>query len=58
MIKYPILMGDTAVTKRYDIEALTVTCLIDPSGRIAATYVGLIDKQNVETNINALLSER
>jgi peroxiredoxin len=57
-IEYPILMGDTTVTKSYAIEALPVTYLIDLHGRIAATYVGLIDKQNVEANINALLAER
>jgi peroxiredoxin len=57
-ISYPILMGDTDVTKPYDIHALPVTYLIDSSGRIAATYIGLIDKQNVEANINALLTER
>lgn len=56
-IAYTILMGDESVMKRYDIQALPVTSLIDTSGRIAATYVGLIDKQNVEANISALLAE-
>ncbi|MDQ2841573.1 MAG: TlpA family protein disulfide reductase [Acidobacteriota bacterium] len=57
-ITYPILMGDDEVTKRYDIQALPVTYLIDPRGRIAAIYAGLIDKQNVEANIAALLTEQ
>jgi peroxiredoxin len=57
-IKYPILMGDGDVTKRYHIQALPVTHLIDLHGRIAATYVGLIDKQNVEVNVNSLLAEK
>lgn len=57
-IAYPILMGDREVTKRYDIQALPATYLIDSRGRIAATYVGLIDKQNVEDNINTLLAEQ
>ena len=57
-IRYLILMENSEVTKRYDVQALPVTYLIDPRGRIAATYVGLIDKQNVETNIRALLTER
>ena len=56
-ITYPILMGNEEVTKRYDIQALPVTYLIDVRGRIAATYVGLLDKQNVEANINRLLAE-
>ncbi len=57
-IAYPILMGDGDVTKRYDIQTLPATYLIDSRGRIAATYVGLIDKQNVKDNINALLAEQ
>src|SRR5689334_19512669 len=44
-ITYPILMGDGEVTKRYDIQALPLTYLIDSRGKIAATYVGLIDRQ-------------
>jgi peroxiredoxin len=56
-ITYPILMGDGEVTKRYDIQALPVTYLIDQRGRIAATYVGLIDQQNVKANIDTLLTE-
>ena len=57
-IKYPILMGDDGLTKAYDIRALPVSYLIDRRGRIAAAYVGLIDKQNVEANIKSLLAER
>ncbi len=56
-ITYPILMGDEAVTKRYDIQALPVTYLIDSRGRIAATYVGLIDKENVKANVSTLMGE-
>jgi hypothetical protein len=50
-------MGDEAVTKRYDIQALPVTYLIDSRGRIAATYVGLIDRENVKANVSTLLGE-
>src|SRR6185312_17263001 len=57
-IPYRILMGDGEVAKRYDIRALPATYLIDSRGRIAATYIGLIDKQNVEDNINTLLAEQ
>jgi peroxiredoxin len=56
-IKYPILVADGEATKPYDIQALPITYLIDPHGRIAATYVGLIDEQNVKANINTLLAE-
>jgi peroxiredoxin len=56
-IKYPILMADDAVTKAYSIEALPATYLIDKQGRIAAPYVGLVDKNNMEENIKTLLME-
>ncbi len=57
-VTYPILMGDDNVTKLYDIQALPLTHLIDTKGRIAAVYVGVVDKNNIEANIKVLLRER
>jgi peroxiredoxin len=57
-VDYPILMGDDGITKRYSVEALPVTYLIDNRGRIAAKYVGIVDRTNLEANIRALLAER
>jgi peroxiredoxin len=57
-VNYRILMGDDEVTKLYGIEALPLTHLIDASGRIAATYVGIVDKNDIEANIKVLLKER
>jgi len=56
-ISYPILMGDEHVSKGYSVQALPATYLIDRQGRIAATYLGLIDQENLKENINALLAE-
>jgi peroxiredoxin len=56
-VNYPILMGDDQVNKTYDIQALPLTYLIDKRGRIAAKYVGVVDKENVEANIQAVLKE-
>lgn len=56
-VNYPILMGDDEVTKAYNIQAMPVTYLIDKSGRIAATYVGVVDSADIEANIKRLLSE-
>lgn len=56
-VNYPILMGDDQVTKRYDIRALPLTYLIDKRGRIAATYMGVVDRDNLEANVNTLLKE-
>lgn len=57
-LNYPILMGDDSVSSAYELKAYPATYLIDKSGRIAATYVGVVNKDNVETNIKTLLSER
>jgi hypothetical protein len=57
-VDYAILMGDEVVTKRYSVNALPVTYLIDKHGRIAATYVGIVDRANLEANIQARLVER
>lgn len=57
-INYPILMGDDALIGAYGVEAFPATFLLDRSGHVAATYVGVVNKDNVEANIKALLAER
>jgi peroxiredoxin len=53
-----MLLGDDPMSKRYGIGNLPDTFLIDRQGRVAALYKeNLVDKDNVETNIKALLSE-
>jgi hypothetical protein len=58
-INYRIAMGDDAISKGYALNAYPATYLIDKSGRIAVAYMGIVvDKDNVETNIQGLFSER
>jgi thiol-disulfide isomerase/thioredoxin len=58
-VNYTILMGDDAVSKAYALDTFPATYLIDKSGRIAASYVGiLVDKENVAKNIRSLLAEQ
>ena len=58
-VPYRMLLGDEAMAKRYGIESMPDTFLIDRHGKIAAAYIaGLVDKGDVETNIKALLSKR
>ena len=57
-MNYPILMGDDAVVTAYGFKSYPATYLIDKSGRIAATYVGVVAKDDVEANVKKLLSER
>lgn len=56
-IGYPVVVDDRAVHRRYDITALPLTYLLDRQGRIAATYRGVVDRSNLEENIEALLRE-
>jgi cytochrome c biogenesis protein CcmG/thiol:disulfide interchange protein DsbE len=57
-IPYTMLLGDDPMAKRYGIGNLPDTFLIDRQGRVAAAYKeSLVDKDNVEANIKALLSE-
>jgi peroxiredoxin len=57
-LNYPMLMGDDPILKSYDVEAFPATYLIDKSGRVAATYVGVVNKNDVESNIKKLLTEQ
>jgi peroxiredoxin len=57
-VPYRMLLGDDPTAKNYGIESMPDAFLIDRHGRIAATYVGLVDKDNVETNIRTMLSQR
>jgi peroxiredoxin len=54
---YRMVLGDEPTAKKYGIKAMPDTFLIDRLGRIAAAYVGLVDKDNVETNIRTMLSQ-
>jgi cytochrome c biogenesis protein CcmG/thiol:disulfide interchange protein DsbE len=42
----------------YGITSMPATFLIDRQGRIAARYVGLVDRADIEANINSLLANR
>lgn len=56
-ISYTVLMGDKDVETNYDVRALPATFLIDQKGRIAASYIGLIDESDADANIRGLLKE-
>ncbi len=57
-IPYPMVLGDEATAKRYGIDNLPDTFLIDRQGRVAAAYLArLVDKDDIAVKIKALLSE-
>jgi cytochrome c biogenesis protein CcmG/thiol:disulfide interchange protein DsbE len=55
-VPYCIVVGDEATTKKYAIENMPDTFLIDRKGKIAAAYLGLVDRNNIEANIQIMLS--
>jgi peroxiredoxin len=57
-LNYPVLMGDATLITSYKLGAVPATYLIDKQGRIAATYSGVIDKTDVDSNIKKLLAEQ
>ena len=56
-IPYEILLGNEKTAKDYGILSMPDTFLIDREGRIAAGYAGVVDKDNVEKNIQSLLKQ-
>jgi thiol-disulfide isomerase/thioredoxin len=57
-LTYPILLDDGSADKAFTVTALPATYLIDRAGRIAATYVGIVDADNLEANLAAVLAEQ
>jgi peroxiredoxin len=57
-ISYPIMIGDNRVADLYGgIDSLPSTFLIDREGRIASTHLGLVRKQDYETEIQELIGQ-
>jgi len=56
---YRMILGDDAMGKRYGINGLPDTFLIDRHGRVAAAYIeGLVDRSDIESNIRSLVAEK
>jgi cytochrome c biogenesis protein CcmG/thiol:disulfide interchange protein DsbE len=55
-IPYRIVVGDDATAKKYAIESLPDTFLIDRKGKIATAYTGMVDRDNLERNIQTMLA--
>ncbi len=54
-VPYEIVLGDEKTSKSYHIDAMPDTFLIDSQGRIAAVYYGMVDREDIEKNVQALL---
>jgi hypothetical protein len=57
-IKYSILLDDGSVEKAFKVTALPATYLIDRAGRLAATYIGVVDPVDLEANIKTIVAEQ
>lgn len=57
-VNYRTILADSQISRLYGgLESLPVTMIIDRSGRIAATQVGLIGHDDFEAAIRAVLDE-
>ncbi len=57
-VDYRVMVGDDGLAKLYGAEALPMTLIIDRSGRIAASHVGIAGKSEYESDIRAALAEQ
>ncbi|HWG87004.1 MAG TPA: TlpA disulfide reductase family protein [Candidatus Acidoferrales bacterium] len=57
-VPYRIVLGSNATATLYGIRSMPDTFLIDRQGRLAATYNGMVDRDNIDKNIQAMLAER
>jgi peroxiredoxin len=56
-VNYPIVIGNPELAKRYMVDAMPMTLLIDREGKIADSHVGMVDKGAFESEIQVLLQD-
>jgi len=56
-VNYPVVIGNPDLAKRYMVDAMPMTLLIDREGKIAASHVGMVDKDAFEGEIRVLLQD-
>jgi peroxiredoxin len=54
-IEYPVVIGNDALAKQYNLTSMPMTLLIDRDGKIAVSHTGIVDKDNFESHIRTLL---
>jgi peroxiredoxin len=55
-MKYPVVIGNEELAKRYGLTEMPLTLLIDRRGNIAFSHAGLIDKDAFEDELRKLLA--
>ena len=57
-INYSIGIGNRGLGSLYGLDSMPMTLLIDRSGRIASTHIGLVAKTDYRSEIETLLTEK
>jgi len=58
-VNYRILLGSDSIAMLYGgVQSLPTSFLIDRQGRIASVHIGLVDKDEYENDIKALLDQQ
>jgi len=54
-MNYQVAIGNDAIGKQFHVEEMPLTLLIDRSGRMALSHVGIVDRTQFENDIQELL---
>ncbi len=57
-MNYPVVIGDEGLARKYGLEAMPMTLVIDREGRIAVSHTGLVDKAGFEGEVREVLGEK
>lgn len=55
-MKYPVVIGNDDLAKRYSVTEMPVTLLIDRHGKIASSHTGVVDRDAFEGELRTLLA--
>ncbi len=57
-MNYPVVIGDEGLAKKYGLEAMPMTLVIDREGKVAVSHTGLVDKVGFEDEVRTVLGEQ
>jgi peroxiredoxin len=56
-MNYSVVIGNPDLATLYGVDAMPMTLLIDRDGKVAASHVGMVDKNAFESEIQILLKD-
>ena len=57
-MNYPVVVGNEALAKRYSLQGMPMTVVIDRRGKMTAVHTGVVEKDAFEKELAALLETR